>query len=85
MHGHLKINKQTVNCKTQILISEEDLPPGKVSWRNEYRRLTYETPTQLSETLQEHTDEVLDVSFSHDGKLFCTTSKDATVKVRNRN
>lgn len=77
----------SINCKTLYNnnkpISEEDLPPGKVSWRNEYRRLTYKIPTQLSETLQEHTDEVLDVSFSHDGKLFCTTSKDATVKVRN--
>ncbi|XP_062600294.1 F-box/WD repeat-containing protein 5-like, partial [Saccostrea cucullata] len=58
-----------------------NLPPGKTSWRNEFRRLTYETPTFLSETLQEHLDEVLDVSFSHDGRLFCTTSKDATVKV----
>lgn len=57
------------------------LPPGKISWRNEYQRLTHETPTHLSETLLEHSDEVLDVSFSHDGKLFCTTSKDATVKV----
>lgn len=57
------------------------LPSGKTSWRNEYQRLTHETPTHLSETLLEHSDEVLDVSFSHDGKLFCTTSKDATVKV----
>ncbi|XP_061174517.1 F-box/WD repeat-containing protein 5-like [Saccostrea echinata] len=57
------------------------LPSGRNSWRNEFRRLTYETPTSLSETLHEHTDEVLDVSFSHNGKLFCTTSKDATVKV----
>lgn len=68
---------------TSLNFCQGSLPPGKISWRNEYQRLTHETPTHLSETLLEHSDEVLDVSFSHDGKLFCTTSKDATVKVRN--
>lgn len=69
--------------KNILNFCQGSLPPGKISWRNEYQRLTHETPTHLSETLLEHSDEVLDVSFSHDGKLFCTTSKDATVKVRN--
>lgn len=71
----LNLNKHILN------FCQGSLPPGKTSWRNEYQRLTHETPTHLSETLLEHSDEVLDVSFTHDGKLFCTTSKDATVKV----
>ena len=37
-----------------------------------------------TETLREHTDEVLHVSFAHGGHLFSTTSKDATLRVRNR-
>jgi len=51
------------------------------NWYSEYKRLYYHAPTQLSERFEGHTDEVLDVTFSHDGTVFCTTSKDATVKV----
>lgn len=75
--------RKQILTSTSLKFRQGSLPPGKISWRNEYQRLTHETPTHLSETLLEHSDEVLDVSFSHDGKLFCTTSKDATVKVRN--
>ena len=57
------------------------LAEGKVSWQEEVKRVRYHIPTILTETLTEHTDEVLHVSFSHNGKLFSTTSKDATLKV----
>ncbi|XP_033750037.1 F-box/WD repeat-containing protein 5-like [Pecten maximus] len=57
------------------------LPPGKESWQAEYRRLHYLAPMHLSETLTDHHDEVLHVSFSHRGDMFSTTSKDATIKV----
>ncbi|XP_041371164.1 F-box/WD repeat-containing protein 5-like [Gigantopelta aegis] len=50
-------------------------------WRSEYQRLCDNVPNVLSETLTDHTDEVLHVSFSHDGRLFSTTSKDCTIKV----
>ena len=43
--------------------------------------MTMQVPLIKSEVKNEHQDEVLDVTFTHDGKLFCTTSKDATVKV----
>ncbi|KAL5004664.1 hypothetical protein ScPMuIL_018120 [Solemya velum] len=59
------------------------IAPGKRSWQSEYKRLFYESPVVLSETLTDHQDEVLHVSFSHDGKFFSTTSKDCTVKVWN--
>lgn len=62
-------------------VKNQKLPPSKESWRSEYKRLDFYTPIHLSETLTDHDDEVLHVSFSHDGKLFCTTSKDATIKV----
>ncbi|VDI82974.1 F-box and WD-40 domain protein 5 [Mytilus galloprovincialis] len=61
-------------------VKNQKLPPSKESWRSEYKRLDFHTPIHLSETLTDHDDEVLHVSFSHDGKLFCTTSKDATIK-----
>ncbi|CAG2221386.1 FBXW5 [Mytilus edulis] len=64
-------------------VKNQKLPPSKESWRSEYKRLDFHTPIHLSETLTDHDDEVLHVSFSHDGKLFCTTSKDATIKVWN--
>ncbi|KAK3097168.1 hypothetical protein FSP39_007058 [Pinctada imbricata] len=59
------------------------LAPGKRSWQAEYKRLYYHAPTELSENLTLHSDEVLHVSFSHRGDMFSTTSKDATIKVWN--
>ncbi|XP_046377978.1 F-box/WD repeat-containing protein 5-like [Haliotis rufescens] len=57
------------------------IAPGYCSWRNEYKRLYYYAPLVWSETLTEHSDEVLHVSFAHNGSLFATTSKDCSVKV----
>ncbi|KAK3607875.1 hypothetical protein CHS0354_038305 [Potamilus streckersoni] len=57
------------------------LPADRHSWRMEYKRIHYQVPLILSETLTEHTDEVLHVSFAHGGHLFSTTSKDSTLKV----
>ncbi|XP_033749944.1 F-box/WD repeat-containing protein 5-like isoform X1 [Pecten maximus] len=51
------------------------------TWYQEYKRLFYHAPTQFSERIEGHSDEVLDVAFSHDGRLFCTTSKDTKVKI----
>lgn len=58
-----------------------ELPPGRDSWYQEYRRLFYHCPVILSETLRDHSDEVLHVSFSNRGDMFSTTSKDASIKV----
>lgn len=63
-------------------ISGVRLPPGRDSWYQEYRRLFYHCPVILSETLTDHSDEVLHVSFSNRGDMFSTTSKDASIKVR---
>ncbi|XP_050400614.1 F-box/WD repeat-containing protein 5 [Patella vulgata] len=60
---------------------KDGLAKGKECWRSEYKRLFYNVPTELSETLTDHTDEVLHISFSHKGHLFSTTSKDCTIKV----
>ncbi len=62
---------------------EHSIPkaPGKLSWINEFKRLYYHTPKVESEVLHEHRDQVLHVSFSHDGDLFATSSKDGFVKV----
>ena len=51
------------------------------SWREEYERLSDHCPVIESEVLRSHTDQVLHVSFSHDGQLFATTSKDGFIKV----
>jgi len=52
------------------------------SWRDEYERLWDQCPIIESEVLHSHSDQVLHVSFSHDGQLFATTSKDGFIKVR---
>ncbi len=59
------------------------LPPSSPasSWRLEYRRLSYCTPVVCTEQLREHEDQVLHVSFSHDGRHFATCSKDGRVLV----
>lgn len=58
------------------------MSPMGVSWKGEYMRLFYHTPRIESEVLKDHKDQVLHVSYSHDGKLFATTSKDGYIKVR---
>ncbi|XP_067139924.1 F-box/WD repeat-containing protein 5 [Centruroides vittatus] len=57
--------------------------PNSKSWLSEYKRLTYCTPVVETEILTLHTDQVLHVNFSHDGKLFASSSKDGYVKVWN--
>ncbi|XP_029635663.1 F-box/WD repeat-containing protein 5 [Octopus sinensis] len=57
------------------------MSPGKKSWMEEYKRLLYHTPSVESEVLKQHNDQVLHVSFSHDGSMFSTCSKDGYVKV----
>ncbi|XP_041369353.1 F-box/WD repeat-containing protein 5-like [Gigantopelta aegis] len=55
--------------------------PGKRSWYEECRRLKDLTPTVECQVIQEHKDQVLHVSFSHNGKYFATSSKDGFIKV----
>lgn len=55
--------------------------PDKHSWMHEYKRLKYHTPMIESEVLTEHSDQVLHVSFSHNGEMFATSSKDGFIKV----
>ncbi|GAB6021956.1 hypothetical protein CHUAL_006117 [Chamberlinius hualienensis] len=53
------------------------------SWRSEFIRLHYHTPIHETEKLTSHTDQVLHICFSHNGKLFSSCSKDSHVKVWN--
>lgn len=57
------------------------MAPNKYSWIQEYKRLLYHTPSVESEVLKQHTDQVLHVSFSHNGKMFATCSKDGHIRV----
>ncbi|XP_014675719.1 PREDICTED: F-box/WD repeat-containing protein 5-like [Priapulus caudatus] len=57
------------------------MAPGKTSWLSEYRRLRYHAPAVESEVLRAHTDQVLHVTFSRDGRRFATCSKDGFVKL----
>lgn len=53
------------------------------TWLSEYKRLCYHIPIAQTETLTEHQHQVLHVSFSHNGKLFATCSKDGYILVWN--
>ncbi|KAK1333931.1 hypothetical protein QTO34_004929 [Cnephaeus nilssonii] len=61
-----------------------DVPrhPAATSWYEEFRRLYDTVPCVEVQTLREHTDQVLHLSFSHSGYQFASCSKDCTVKVR---
>ena len=52
--------------------------PVRRSWLLEHRRLRDEVPSVCAQTLTDHTDEVLHVSFSHSGSEVITCSKDGT-------
>lgn len=55
---------------------------GAESWYNEYRRLTNNIPMVLTDDIKDaHGHQVLHVSFSHNGKMFATCSKDGFVIV----
>ncbi|XP_043259076.1 F-box/WD repeat-containing protein 5 isoform X2 [Colletes gigas] len=55
--------------------------PGKTSWLGEFKRLTYHIPLLETEVLKGHSHQVLHVSFSHNGKMFATCSKDGYIFV----
>lgn len=61
-----------------------DVPrhPAATSWYEEFQRLYDTVPCVEVQTLREHTDQVLHLSFSHSGYQFASCSKDCTVKVR---
>ena len=58
------------------------MPTAATSWYEEFRRLYDMVPCVEVQTLKEHTDQVLHLSFSHSGYQFASCSKDCTVKVR---
>ncbi|XP_070106526.1 F-box/WD repeat-containing protein 5 isoform X2 [Equus przewalskii] len=62
-----------------------DVPrhPAATSWYEEFRRLYDMVPCVEVQTLREHTDQVLHLSFSHSGYQFASCSKDCTVKIWN--
>ncbi|XP_042334859.1 F-box/WD repeat-containing protein 5 [Sceloporus undulatus] len=62
-----------------------DVPrhPAAVSWYSEFQRLYDAIPCVEVETLKDHCDQVLHLSFSHNGYLFASCSKDCTVKIWN--
>jgi len=51
------------------------------SWKEEYRRLYYYVPNICTQKIEEHSDEVLHVSFSNSGDRFVTCSKDGSIIV----
>ncbi|XP_060055392.1 F-box/WD repeat-containing protein 5 isoform X2 [Erinaceus europaeus] len=62
-----------------------DVPrhPAATSWYEEFQRLYDAVPCVEVQTLKEHTDQVLHLSFSHSGYQFASCSKDCTVKIWN--
>lgn len=64
---------------------DRDVPrhPAAVSWYKEFQRLYDTIPCVKIQTLTEHSDQVLHLSFAHNGLLFASCSKDCTVKIWN--
>lgn len=54
---------------------------GAESWRTEFKRLTDNVPMVMTDVLTNHSHQVLHVSFSHNGKMFATCSKDGFIIV----
>ncbi|WAR30958.1 FBXW5-like protein [Mya arenaria] len=75
-------------CKVWLRVAFDELLWKDLFYRHwgvsrsiEYKRLLYHTPSVESEVLKQHTDQVLHVSFSHNGKMFATCSKDGFIRV----
>ncbi|KAG7205585.1 hypothetical protein KM043_007556 [Ampulex compressa] len=67
--------------RTYKIDTDVGIMPGKSSWLGEFKRLAYHTPLLETEVLMEHSHQVLHVSFSHNGKMFATCSKDGYIFV----
>ncbi|XP_029160242.1 F-box/WD repeat-containing protein 5-like [Nylanderia fulva] len=67
--------------RTYKIDPDVGIVPGKTSWLGEFKRLAYHTPLIETEILKEHSHQVLHVSFSHNGKMFATCSKDGYILV----
>ncbi|XP_070154179.1 F-box/WD repeat-containing protein 5 [Polyergus mexicanus] len=67
--------------RTYKIDPDVGIMPGKTSWLGEFKRLAYHTPLIETEVLKEHSHQVLHVSFSHNGKMFSTCSKDGYILV----
>ena len=60
----------------QSLACDDNSPT--VSCRDAYRTFKYDVPSVNVQEAKHHSDEVLHVSFSHNGRMVCSSSKDAT-------
>lgn len=58
-----------------------NISTGASSWKDEYERLSSRIPFVQAQRLNGHTHQVLHVSFSHNGEMFSTCSKDGYVIV----
>lgn len=87
-HGSLSADQRAPGAGLASMLSESwpssaaPSPTAATSWYEEFRRLYDTVPCVEVQTLKEHTDQVLHLSFSHSGYQFASCSKDCTVKVR---
>ncbi|XP_061172307.1 uncharacterized protein LOC133181746 [Saccostrea echinata] len=66
-----------------IIKKNVSLAQGKGSWKREYKRLLYHAPTELSQEVAGHTDEVYFLSFSPSGRYIASVGKDGTCRLWN--
>ena len=57
------------------------LPPGSRSWRSEFRRLHYTSPSVLDAELRDHGNEVNHADISADCEMLATCGRDCQVVV----
>lgn len=67
-------------CK-KCNLSHKVFPKDNESWKNEYKRIFYNSSFVANETLTQHNDEVYHVSFSGSGRMLSTVGRDGSVKV----
>ncbi|XP_062607763.1 uncharacterized protein LOC134269576 [Saccostrea cucullata] len=68
---------------TRVIKKNAPLAQDKISWRGEYKRLLYHVPTELSQEVTGHTDEVYYLSFSPSGRYLASVGKDGTCRLWN--
>ncbi|XP_044752618.1 F-box/WD repeat-containing protein 5 [Coccinella septempunctata] len=60
---------------------DRDINNRGLSWYQEFRRLHYNVPVIQTEVIREHYDQVLHITFSHNGRYFVTCSRDCFVMI----
>lgn len=69
------------NLVRQKIQKHATLPADKHSWREEYKRLSYQIPSDLAQDVAGHEDRIVFLTFSSRGNFLASVGENGTCRV----